>query len=154
MDERFDVVVIGGGPAGEAAVRRLHGSGRRVALVERELVGGECAYWACVPSKVMLRAPEVRIEAVRVCGLSEPEQRFDEVAAYRDRMVSGLDDADKAEQVEECGATLVRGDARLAGRGCVHVGERVLRAADILVATGSEDIVPEIDGGATKAEAK
>jgi pyruvate/2-oxoglutarate dehydrogenase complex dihydrolipoamide dehydrogenase (E3) component len=75
MSERFDVVVIGAGPAGEVAADRLANGGLRVALAERELIGGECAYWACIPSKTLLRPPEARVAARRAAGLTEPEQR-------------------------------------------------------------------------------
>lgn len=109
--ERYEVVILGAGPAGEAVVRRLEGSGLAVAVVERELVGGECAYRACVPSKTLLRAPEVRASARRVQGLSEPKQTWEEIARYRDLMISNLDDADKAARIEQAGATLVRGTA-------------------------------------------
>ena len=81
---RYDVVILGGGPAGEAVVRGLNGEGMRVALVERELVGGECALWACVPSKTLLRAPEVRAEARRVRGLRQSRLTWPPIAAYRD----------------------------------------------------------------------
>jgi pyruvate/2-oxoglutarate dehydrogenase complex dihydrolipoamide dehydrogenase (E3) component len=91
MSERFDVVVIGVGPAGEVAAYRLTKQGLRVALAERELIGGECAYWACIPSKTLLRPPEVRFETRRAAGVSEPELRWPEVAEYRDFMIRHLD---------------------------------------------------------------
>lgn len=71
-DERFDAVVIGTGPAGEVAVSRLSEQGLRVALVERELIGGECAYWACIQSKTLLRPPETRFDARRPQGSRNP----------------------------------------------------------------------------------
>lgn len=78
--------MIGAGPAGEVAVSRLNQQGLRVALIERELVGGECAYWGCIPSKTLLRPPDVRAEAERVAGLEAPQLNWPEVAAYRDYM--------------------------------------------------------------------
>jgi len=69
---RYGAVIMGAGPAGEVAASRLNAQGVKVALVERELVGGECAYWACIPSKTLLRPPETRSEAERVAGVSAP----------------------------------------------------------------------------------
>lgn len=146
MAERFDVVILGGGPAGESVVRRLEGGGLRVALVERELVGGECAYWACVPSKTLLRAPEVRAEARRVRGLDQPRKRWAPIAAYRDFMISDLDDADKTAKMEAAGATVIRGAGRIAGPGQVTVGDKTIEAAHIVVATGTDPVVLQIDG--------
>lgn len=73
MSDRFDAIVIGAGPAGEVATSRLSRQGLKTALVERELVGGECAYWACIPSKTLLRPPEAQAEARRAPGLEAPE---------------------------------------------------------------------------------
>jgi pyruvate/2-oxoglutarate dehydrogenase complex dihydrolipoamide dehydrogenase (E3) component len=70
--DRFDVIVIGMGPGGEAAAGRLLDAGRRVAVMERELIGGECGYWACIPSKTLLRPPEVKAEAARAAGVTTP----------------------------------------------------------------------------------
>ncbi len=81
MPERYDAIIIGAGPAGEVAASRLPKLGLRAALIERELVGGECAYWACIPSKTLLRPPEVRFEAKRTAGTTEPAQQWQEVAA-------------------------------------------------------------------------
>jgi pyruvate/2-oxoglutarate dehydrogenase complex dihydrolipoamide dehydrogenase (E3) component len=92
MAERFDAAVIGSGPADEVAVSRLVEQGLRVALCERELIGGDCAYWACIPSKTLLRPTEVRAEARRVAGVSEPGTDWPRVAKYRDFMIRDLDD--------------------------------------------------------------
>ncbi len=81
MSERFDAVVVGAGPAGEAAVNGLLRGGLRVALVERELIGGECGYWACIPTKTLLRPPEVRGESSRVAGVSTPEFDWSRIAS-------------------------------------------------------------------------
>jgi pyruvate/2-oxoglutarate dehydrogenase complex dihydrolipoamide dehydrogenase (E3) component len=144
--EAYDVVILGGGPAGEAVVRRLDGAGLRVALVERELVGGECAYWACVPSKTLLRAGEVRAEARRVRGLTQPRQRWIQIASYRDFMISELDDAGKAATMKAAGATVIRGTGRIAAPGRIAVGDSTIEAGNIVVATGTEPVIPTIDG--------
>jgi pyruvate/2-oxoglutarate dehydrogenase complex dihydrolipoamide dehydrogenase (E3) component len=146
VTESFDVVVMGAGPAGEAVVRRLEGSGLGVALVERELVGGECAYWACVPSKTLLRAAEVRAAARHVPGLSEPKLTWDEIARYRDSMISHLQDTEKVARMEQAGATLVRGTATIAGPGRVTVDDRELRFKHLVVATGTTSVILPLSG--------
>jgi len=93
MSERYDAIVIGTGPAGETAVSRLVAQGMQVALCERELIGGECAYWACIPSKTLLSPPEARFHAGRSAGLERPEQNWRALAAYRDEMIRHLDQA-------------------------------------------------------------
>ena len=103
MRESFDAVVIGMGPGGEVAADRLLHGGRRVAVVERELIGGECAYWACVPSKTLLRPPEARNEADRAAGVGAPELDWSDISAYRDYMVRGLDDSKQVSGYEELG---------------------------------------------------
>jgi len=115
MQEHFDAVVIGTGPAGEVAVSRLAEQGLRVALAERELIGGECAYWACIPSKTLLRTPEARAGARRAAGVDEPEQHWPDVAAYRDFMIRQLDDSEQVEGYERQGVTVIKGAARIAG---------------------------------------
>jgi pyruvate/2-oxoglutarate dehydrogenase complex dihydrolipoamide dehydrogenase (E3) component len=146
MSERFDAVVMGMGPAGEVAASRLLGHGLRVAVVERELIGGECAYWACIPTKPLLRPPEARAEARRAAGVTEPERRWEELAAYRDFMVRHLDDSRQVKGYEDEGATVVKGEGRIAGPGRVEVDGRVLETEPIVIATGSDPRIPPIEG--------
>jgi dihydrolipoamide dehydrogenase len=146
VSERYDAVVLGAGPAGEAAASGLNADGRRVALVERELVGGECAYWACIPSKTLLRPPEVRAEARRAAGLGEPEQRWPEVASYRDFMIRHLDDARQVEGYRQSGVSVYKGEGRIAGPHRVEVAGERLETERIVVATGSDAAVPRIPG--------
>jgi dihydrolipoamide dehydrogenase len=153
MTDRFDVVVLGMGPGGEVAASRLLAAGKRVAVVERELIGGECAYWACIPSKTLLRPPEARAEADRAAGVARPALDWPALRGYRDWMIRHLDDADQVAGYEKRGATVVKGTGRLTGRAPdghlqVQVPEdgRVLHAAHVIVATGSDAARPPIDG--------
>lgn len=146
MAERYDVVVVGAGPAGEVAASRLPKLGLRTALVERELVGGECAYWACIPSKTLLRAPEVRFEARRTAGLDEPEQRWRELAEYRDEMIRHLDDDKQVEGYRSDGIDVYKSEAAFAGSGRVEVDGAVLEAERIVIATGTGARVPPVPG--------
>ena len=146
MSQRFDAVVIGAGPAGEVAASRLPKLGLRTALVERELVGGECAYWACIPSKTLLRPPEVRSEARHAAGLGDPEQRWREIVAYRDYMTRSLDDAGAVKGYEDYGVDVYRGEARITGPGRIEVNNDELAAERIVIATGSDPSIPEIEG--------
>jgi dihydrolipoamide dehydrogenase len=146
VSERFDAVVIGAGPAGEVAVSGLARSGLRVALVERELIGGECGYWACMPSKTLLRPPEVRSVSSRVAGVSMPGLDWPRIAAYRDWMIRNLDDSKQVAGYEERGITVVKGPGALAGPGRVEVNGRVLETQRVILATGSEPVIPPIEG--------
>lgn len=143
---RYGAVVIGGGPAGEVAVARLSAQGLKVALVERELVGGECAYWACVPSKVLLRPPEARAEAARAAGVATPGIDWPQVAAYRDHMIRNLDDAAQVQAYRDDGVDVFKGDGRIDGPGRVTVSGQTLLAERIVVATGSDARIPPIEG--------
>jgi len=145
------VIVIGMGPGGEAAAGRLMEAGRRVAVVERELIGGECAYWACIPSKTLLRGPEARAEAGRVAGVASPALEWAGLRDYRDYMVRHLDDTAQVQGYEQAGATVIKGAARLAGPGRVEAGGQLLEADHVVIATGSEPVRPVIEGldGAT-----
>jgi pyruvate/2-oxoglutarate dehydrogenase complex dihydrolipoamide dehydrogenase (E3) component len=146
MPHTLDVIVIGAGPAGEHAVTRLTDAGMRVALIEQELVGGECAYWACIPSKTLLRAAEARAAAARVAGLEAPEQHWRELREYRDFMIRHLDDSAQLEGYRKQGVPVFKGQARLAGERAVEVAGETLRAERIVIATGSVPHVPEIAG--------
>jgi pyruvate/2-oxoglutarate dehydrogenase complex dihydrolipoamide dehydrogenase (E3) component len=146
-NERFDAVVLGAGPAGEAAAERLHAHGLRTALVERELVGGECAYWACIPSKTLLRPVEARSEATRAKGVATPEREWEEAVAYRDYMIRNLDDSKQLEEYEREGIRVYKGQARLRGPGQVEIDEdTLLVAARVVIATGSAPRIPDIPG--------
>lgn len=146
MPERFDTVVIGLGPGGEVAASRLLAAGRSVAVVERELIGGECGYWACIPSKTLLRGTEVRAEAGRVAGVARPELDWPALRDYRDVMIRHLDDGKQVEGYRKQGATVVKGHARLVGPGRVDVDGRLLAADTVVVATGTTPNVPTMDG--------
>jgi pyruvate/2-oxoglutarate dehydrogenase complex dihydrolipoamide dehydrogenase (E3) component len=146
MTRSFDAVVIGAGPAGEVAVSRLKGQGLSTALVERELVGGECAYWACIPSKTLLRPPAARPAPRRAAGLSEPEQRWREVVEYRNYMIRELDDSGAVKGYEDSGVAVFKGEARLIGPGRVAVGDEELESPRIVIATGSDPVAPPIEG--------
>lgn len=146
MTDRFDVVVLGAGPAGEVAVGVLAREGLRCALVERELIGGECTNWACIPTKTLLRPPEAQHASARVAGVSKPGLDWERIAAYRDWMTRNLDDANAIADYEDQGITVVKGVGRLAGPRRVEVDGRVLETARVIVATGSEPVIPPIDG--------
>lgn len=143
---RFDLIVVGAGPAGETVASRLADRGLQTALVERELIGGECAYWACIPSKTLLRPGEVVNEAQRAAGTSAPEQNWSELAEYRDYMIRKLDDSDEIESYEKQGTRVFKGQASLRGPGEVEVDGQVLRSERIVIATGSEPKIPSIPG--------
>jgi pyruvate/2-oxoglutarate dehydrogenase complex dihydrolipoamide dehydrogenase (E3) component len=121
-EELFDVIVIGGGPVGENAADRASRTGLSVALVESELVGGECSYWACMPSKTLLRTGAVRAIVQDTPGLSDPgAPDVAAVLARRDEITKDWDDSGQVSWVESVGLTLVRGHGRLAGERLVEV---------------------------------
>jgi dihydrolipoamide dehydrogenase len=146
MASQYDAIVMGAGPAGEVAASRLVAQGLRVALLERELVGGECAYWACIPSKTLLRPAEVTSEAERVAGVERPGRDWSEVAAYRDFMIRKLDDTKQIEDYREEGVDVYKGTAKIDGPGRVQVDGRALSTERIIVATGSDPAIPPIEG--------
>ena len=146
MSDRFDVVILGAGPAGEHAVNILAPAGLRCALVERELIGGECTNWACIPTKTLLRPPEAQHASARVAGVSKPELEWRRIAEYRDWMTRNHDDSKAIADYESQGITVVKGAGQLKGPGRVEVGGRVLDAERVIVASGSDPIVPPIEG--------
>jgi dihydrolipoamide dehydrogenase len=146
MTNRFDVVVLGAGPAGEVAVSTLVKAGKRVALVEREVIGGECSNWGCIPSKTLLRAPELKSQSTRAAGVETPRLDFRRLAEYRDYMVASHDDSRRVARYEASGVTVLKTAGRIAGPGRVEAGGRVLEADAIVVATGAEAVIPPIPG--------
>jgi dihydrolipoamide dehydrogenase len=146
-ERTFDVVVIGAGPAGEVAAGRLGEAGLEVAIVEQHLIGGECSYYACMPSKALLRPGELLAEVGRVPGLRADGLDAAAVLARRDEVVHELDDSSQEPWLEERGVTVVRGHGRFEGERRVRVGDEVLAARRaVVVATGSSPVEPPIPG--------
>jgi len=144
----FDVVVIGAGPAGEVVAGRLGERGLSVAIVEESLVGGDCSYYACMPSKALLRPVELANEVERVPGLDIGPIDTAAVLARRDQVINNFDDSAHLPWLEERDVALVRGRGRIAGRLQVEVeGRESLTARRaVVVATGSRALVPDIPG--------
>jgi dihydrolipoamide dehydrogenase len=154
MPDDFDVIVIGAGPAGETAAGRCAAAGLAVAIVERELVGGECSYWGCIPSKTLIRPGDVLAAARRVPGAAEAVTGGIDVRAVfarRDYMTSSWHDEGQVPWLRDRGIELVRGSGRLAGERVVEVGRdgssrRLTARRAVVLATGTRAAVPPIPG--------
>jgi pyruvate/2-oxoglutarate dehydrogenase complex dihydrolipoamide dehydrogenase (E3) component len=149
--QQVDVVVIGMGPGGEEVAGRLAEAGLSVVGVERELVGGECPYWGCIPSKMIIRGANLLAEARRIDKVSGKATAHPDLGIVarriRDEATDNWDDKVAADRFEGKGGQLVRGDAKLDGPGRVRVGDHLFTATrGVVLATGSAPVVPPLNG--------